>query len=209
MHFDGYAQETLLVNCIVWGSDAGDSQEIFCSSGLDNLTISNSIVRNYPDGFIIEPGNSSDDPLLEADGHLTTNSLAAIDQGVELGLGLDIDLENRPFGSAPDIGADESTDANPNLDTDLDGMTDMWELANGLDPESAEGDDGADGDPDSDGYRNLEEFAYLTDPQSDQSTVAPMVYTYDDLDRLEDAAYPNGSSVTYDYDDDGNLEEVR
>jgi hypothetical protein len=49
-------------------------------------------------------------------------------------------------------------------DRDGDGLPDDWETEHGLDPESAEGDDGADGDPDGDGLTNIEEFAAGTDP---------------------------------------------
>ncbi len=50
-------------------------------------------------------------------------------------------------------------------DSDGDGMDDYWETANGLDPYSAEGDDGADGDPDGDGSRNLDEYGVKTHPR--------------------------------------------
>jgi len=43
-------------------------------------------------------------------------------------------------------------------DTDLDGMDDAWEVFYGLDPVSAIGDDGANGDPDSDGISNIDEY---------------------------------------------------
>ena len=49
-------------------------------------------------------------------------------------------------------------------DSDLDGLTDKWERANGLDPLSAAGDDGADGDPDGDYLSNAKEFEYGADP---------------------------------------------
>lgn len=52
------------------------------------------------------------------------------------------------------------------LDPDNDGLPSDWEEDNGLDPNSAEGDDGADGDPDGDGLTNLEEFELATDPQN-------------------------------------------
>ena len=54
-------------------------------------------------------------------------------------------------------------------DTDLDGLTDAWENANGLDPCSATGGNGADGDPDGDFLSNAKEFESGTDP-SDTDT---------------------------------------
>ena len=56
-----------------------------------------------------------------------------------------------PYGGVP-----------PALDADRDGMIDAWERRHGLDPE-----DRADGkgDPDDDGYLNLEEFLNETDPR--------------------------------------------
>jgi pectate lyase len=54
-----------------------------------------------------------------------------------------------------------SADATPILDTDGDGMPDAWETAHGLNPKDAT--DGP-ADPDKDGYTNVEEFLYRTDP---------------------------------------------
>ncbi len=51
------------------------------------------------------------------------------------------------------------TKTNPlNEDSDGDGMTDGWEHANGLNPHSAQGADGAEGDVDGDGLNNALEF---------------------------------------------------
>ncbi|HUF62786.1 MAG TPA: LamG-like jellyroll fold domain-containing protein [Verrucomicrobiales bacterium] len=50
------------------------------------------------------------------------------------------------------------------LDPDGDGLPSDWESEHGLDPESAEGDHGADGDFDGDGLTNLEEFLLGTRP---------------------------------------------
>jgi len=49
-------------------------------------------------------------------------------------------------------------------DADLDGLPDAWEQRYGLDPQSAVGDDGADGDPDGDGVRNADEYLAGTHP---------------------------------------------
>jgi hypothetical protein len=49
-------------------------------------------------------------------------------------------------------------------DTDGDTMPDLWEVETGLNPLSATGEDGAQGDPDDDGVTNLDEFGWQTDP---------------------------------------------
>lgn len=57
----------------------------------------------------------------------------------------------------------------PNLDADDDGLPNGWEIAHGLNPLSSAGKDGADGDPDGDGFTNLEEYEAGTDPQNPNS----------------------------------------
>jgi len=54
-------------------------------------------------------------------------------------------------------------------DSDGDGLPDDWELANGLNPFSASGDNGPNGDPDHDGFTNLQEFLAGTNPRDAQS----------------------------------------
>lgn len=61
---------------------------------------------------------------------------------------------------APSPGA-----ANCGVDADDDGLPDEWEVANGLSPTSAVGDDGAEGDPDRDGFTNREEYLAGTHPR--------------------------------------------
>ena len=54
-------------------------------------------------------------------------------------------------------------------DSDGDGLPDAWEIAHGLDPNSAAGNNGAAGDPDADGLTNLQEYISGTDPQNPAS----------------------------------------
>jgi glucose/arabinose dehydrogenase len=57
-----------------------------------------------------------------------------------------------------------SSSAPPALDTDHDGLPDSWELQYGLNANSATGNDGANGDPDGDGFTNLQEFQRGSNP---------------------------------------------
>lgn len=59
--------------------------------------------------------------------------------------------------------------AGGSTDVDGDGLPNEWELQYGLDPGSAEGDDGALGDPDRDGLTNAAEFLLGTDPTNPDS----------------------------------------
>ena len=59
----------------------------------------------------------------------------------------------------------------PDLDSDHDGLPDDWETANGLSANSLTGFDGPDGDPDGDGYTNLQEFLAGTDPHDPNSSL--------------------------------------
>jgi len=54
-------------------------------------------------------------------------------------------------------------------DSDGDGLPDDWELANGLNPLSGSGNDGANGDPDGDKFTNIQEFLAGTNPHDAQS----------------------------------------
>jgi hypothetical protein len=57
-------------------------------------------------------------------------------------------------------------------DADQDGLPDDWETANGLSPSDPNGSNGAQGDPDSDGMTNIEEFIADTRPKNASSRLA-------------------------------------
>ncbi len=99
-------------------------------------------VAYYPDAFV-----------RAVDGF----SIGSSRNGTEQARGQFDDLEtfNYPL-SASEISA--------RPDSDGDGLPDGWEIQFGLDPYSASGNNGADGDPDGDGLTNLEEWALETNP---------------------------------------------
>jgi hypothetical protein len=75
----------------------------------------------------------------------------------------------------------------PGPDTDADGLRDIWELANGLDPEDPNGDNGPEGDLDGDGLSNRDEFIAGT-----TANLAESVFAIADLQRGE-----TGLNVTW------------
>jgi M6 family metalloprotease-like protein len=79
--------------------------------------------------------------------------------------GIDNDCDLSTDEGLPDNDLDGICDG-IDTDDDNDGMSDAWETANGLDPLSDIGDDGASGDPDGDGFTNLEEYQRVWDPQN-------------------------------------------
>ena len=63
--------------------------------------------------------------------------------------------------------------APPALDSDTDGLSNIWESAYGLDPFSSAGDAGAAGDPDQDGRTNAQELADGTHPRGTSRATSP------------------------------------
>ncbi len=93
-------------------------------------------------------------------------------------------------------------------DVDEDGLPNDWELEYGLDPASAEGDDGATGDPDRDGLTNLAEFILGTDPTNPDSDEDGLFDGQED--RNSDGTIGDGetSPLNTDTDGDGATDDV-
>ena len=102
-------------------------------------------------------------------------------------------------------------------DSDFDGLPDGWEVANGLDPNSAVGANRLSGNPDGDAYTNLQEFLGGSNPQLASSVPAqpPPITAFtpvgSDLFILEEdnvafsatASDTNGDPVSYSWWLDG------
>jgi parallel beta-helix repeat protein len=73
-----------------------------------NSTLWHANDANWGGAGLIDHSNDHDgDPAFEADGYHLGSASAAIDQGVNAGVTSDVDGDARPFGSGPDLGADE------------------------------------------------------------------------------------------------------
>jgi len=94
--------------------------------------------------------------------------------------------------TSTDTDNDGCRDATEDLDDDNDGLSDVFEINGGLDPYDALGDNGPSGDPDGDGFTNLEEFTAGSYPGS-----------YVDVGSETDST---SSLVLGDIDGDGDLD---
>ncbi len=88
-------------------------------------------------------------------------------------------------------------------DTDGDGLPNTWEIQYGLDPDSAEGDDGTDGDPDNDGFSNYDEYRAGSDPT--EAASVPGDIDGDGLDDAWEIAHFGNLAQTPGGDPDGDL----
>lgn len=166
-------------------NDTGDStQPLDADSDDDGLTDGYEV--NYA---CLDPNDSDTDDDGMPDGWEVNNNLDPCD-----------DMGNNGANGDPDTdglinlneynGGSNSTDP-WNDDCDGDGMLDGCEYDNGLNPNSDVGADGASGDPDGDGVRNLVECMYGSNAQSDQSDTDG-INDYDEI--VKYGSDPNDSS---------------
>ncbi|MGC8887199.1 MAG: alpha-amylase family glycosyl hydrolase [Verrucomicrobiia bacterium] len=78
------------------------------------------------------------------------------------------------------------------VDTDSDGLPDDWEVANGLGPRDPTGQNGASGDPDNDGFSNIEEYIAGTDPK-DSNSLLKIISLSASIRRIEWLSVPGKS----------------
>lgn len=62
-------------------------------------------------------------------------------------------------------------------DSDGDGLPDLWEVQNGIDPFLTSGANGAGGDPDNDGLTNSQEYAFSSNPLAADNAIARITVT--------------------------------
>ncbi len=179
-----------ITNCTISGNSAEIGGAIFCWS-YRSLIINNSIIWGnappeiYTGGLSINvtytdiqggwegEGNIDADPLLTLDGHLQAGSpcIDVGDPNADFTSQVDIDGEPRIKGTYVDMGADEF------LDSDTDGLPDWWESKYFGSTNVAE----PNADTDLDGYTNLTEYLYSSDP-----TVGATAY-YVDANQPDDS----------------------
>ncbi|MEI7850862.1 MAG: right-handed parallel beta-helix repeat-containing protein, partial [Kiritimatiellales bacterium] len=153
-------------NMIIWDNSAGAVTNASVLKGSNStLTITYSCVQGGYSPVIPQNVVITNNPRFAGNGNYrlaTTNSPCYNSGTFALAPTNDLDGNPRPTAlpQKVDMGCYEGI-----ADTDGDGMPDAWENANGLNPNSAVGVDGASGDPDGDGLTNLQEYIAGTNPR--------------------------------------------
>jgi Zn-dependent metalloprotease len=198
---DGYEVNTSSTNPNNVDSDndgLNDNTEIEIGTNANNA---DSDGDGMSDGWEIESGLDplTDDAVLDPDNDGLSNA-----QEAELGTNpnnSDTDSDNLSDSAEVNI-----HNTNPlNSDTDADEMPDGWEIQYGLDALT----DNAAEDYDGDGFSNLDEFNYSTDP-SDPSSIPPFaLYGFESGELPENWVTSEGSNAGWQIDDstaaDGNI----
>jgi hypothetical protein len=153
------AATAAVTNCIFWDNRTEDEHllptepgQVFADEA-STLTVNHSCVQGWT-GALAGVGNFDANPLLVRRGFRLQAGSPCIDAGSGDAGWTDIDSEAPGSGGVPDVGADEF------VDSDMNGLPDRWEeihfgTLTGADPDS---------DTDADGLTALEEYALNTSP---------------------------------------------
>ena len=152
-----------LSNSIVANSTAGGDCLVVSTAGVSSISVGTDNI--ITDGSCATDALSVDPllgPLADNGGPTFTHQLLAGSPAINAGSASATLLDQRGFRvvGQRDIGAFEFQPIGS--DNDGDGISDAYELENGLDPLDASD---RDTDPDGDGFSNFEEFEFGTDPQ--------------------------------------------
>ena len=134
-----------------------------------NSAVNLAITVFNPTGMVFGSNQSLNAPMLV----ITTLKNGTAGQGLTLdqpAQASSIDTDGDGLSDADELL--NGTDINK-ADSDGDGLPDLWEVEVGLDPLSAIDINGAEGNPDGDGFTNLQEFAGTTDPWEVDNPVDP------------------------------------
>ena len=166
-----YDSSINIINCTIFANTSKNGSDLYIDG---NFNMYNSIFKgNYTgtpttiafscttqDSTGLGTGNITSDPLLTSAGYLKAGS-PCIDTGNSTNSApTDLANQQRPYGSAPDMGCYEF------IDSDSDGIPDCVEVASGTDPNNSTD---ALGDADNDGINNLSEFQNGTHPGKSDS----------------------------------------
>ncbi len=136
---------TSIRNCAIWGNDLD-----VAAANVDYSTFSsNVVIASGGHNLVVDP----------ALGNYRLTSTSAL-----LNIGTRLPIERRDlYGNARPLAVAFDIGANQFKDTDSDGMQDDWETKRGLNASRASD---ATGNPDGDGFNNLDEYNHNTGPQS-------------------------------------------
>ena len=166
-----YYSSINIINCTIFANTSKNGSDLYIDG---NFNMYNSIFKgNYTgtpttiafscttqDSTGLGTGNITSDPLLTSAGYLKAGS-PCIDTGNSTNSApTDLANQQRPYGSAPDMGCYEF------IDSDSDGIPDCVEVASGTDPNNSTD---ALGVADNDGINNLSEFQNGTHPGKSDS----------------------------------------
>lgn len=197
--FDGVCdaeEDHLGTNPYLWDTDGdglGDGEEILGGTNPLNRDTDGDWI---PDGIELFYGyfpTDATDGMLDSDNDGIPNKLEYVflDQGYDPSVWNDVDTfpwdedpdndgltTRQEFGGPVTLSSQtvapqsltSTTDTHPRkFDSDSDGLPDGWEASHELDPNSATGNNGTHGDPDSDEADNFTEWLYETHPQREDT----------------------------------------